>query len=331
MRCPVLPARRLAGGRLARGRRRPADPAPPVVSRSAASGSPPSRRRCWPSSSAAASPSRSAGPRSWAASARRARAGPVDEDAIALLAQRVEETVRAKGAAEVPEPRRRPGDPRAAARARRGGLPAVRQRLPVVRLAGRLRARDRRRCAQARGREASGDGTPAQTSGRTAVAHQDRCMATGVTRARRAVPDSSDYEGAARHGRGRHRPQAGSAAARAARSARPGGCGSSGSGRPRASTRTTRSTWERRDVVMTNWRDGSINFEQRGRGVPRLLERQRGQHRDHQVLPRRGGHAAARVVAQAAHRPGGQDLPQGAARSTATSPARPTPRSSTTS
>jgi len=23
-------------------------------------------------------------------------------------------------------------------------------------------------------------------------------------------------------------------------------------------------TWERRDVVMTNWRDGSINFEQRG-------------------------------------------------------------------
>src|SRR5215475_11279104 len=22
--------------------------------------------------------------------------------------------------------------------------------------------------------------------------------------------------------------------------------------------------WERRDVVMTNWRDGSINFEQRG-------------------------------------------------------------------
>src|SRR3954463_1273223 len=27
-------------------------------------------------------------------------------------------------------------------------------------------------------------------------------------------------------------------------------------------------TWERRDVVMTNWRDGSINFEQRGVEVP---------------------------------------------------------------
>src|SRR5687768_18376658 len=27
-------------------------------------------------------------------------------------------------------------------------------------------------------------------------------------------------------------------------------------------------TWERRDVVMTNWRDGSINFEQRGVEYP---------------------------------------------------------------
>src|SRR5580692_63387 len=42
--------------------------------------------------------------------------------------------------------------------------------------------------------------------------------------------------------------------------------------------------WERRDVVMTNWRDGSVNFE------------------------RRGGHAAARVVAQAARRPGDRRL-----------------------
>ena len=27
-------------------------------------------------------------------------------------------------------------------------------------------------------------------------------------------------------------------------------------------------TWERRDVVMTNWRDGSVNFEQRGVEYP---------------------------------------------------------------
>src|SRR2546423_14743429 len=26
--------------------------------------------------------------------------------------------------------------------------------------------------------------------------------------------------------------------------------------------------WERRDVVMTNWRDGSVNFEQRGVEFP---------------------------------------------------------------
>ena len=27
-------------------------------------------------------------------------------------------------------------------------------------------------------------------------------------------------------------------------------------------------TWEQRDVVMTNWRDGSVNFEQRGVEFP---------------------------------------------------------------
>src|ERR1700681_3298231 len=27
-------------------------------------------------------------------------------------------------------------------------------------------------------------------------------------------------------------------------------------------------TWESRDVVMTNWRDGSVNFEQRGVEFP---------------------------------------------------------------
>jgi ribonucleoside-diphosphate reductase alpha chain len=27
-------------------------------------------------------------------------------------------------------------------------------------------------------------------------------------------------------------------------------------------------TWERRDVVMTNWRDGSVNFSQRGVEFP---------------------------------------------------------------
>ena len=46
-------------------------------------------------------------------------------------------------------------------------------------------------------------------------------------------------------------------------------------------------TWERRDVVMTNWRDGTVNFEQRGVEFPELLVGQRHQHRHQQVLPRR--------------------------------------------
>src|SRR5690349_1917429 len=29
-------------------------------------------------------------------------------------------------------------------------------------------------------------------------------------------------------------------------------------------------TWERRDVVMTNWRDGTVNFEQRGVEFPQF-------------------------------------------------------------
>ena len=77
---------------------------------------------------------------------------PVDEDSIALLAQKVEETVRAKGAAEVPSHEVGLAILGPAARAGRGRLPAVRQRLPVVRLAGRLRAGDRR--------AARGDGRP---------------------------------------------------------------------------------------------------------------------------------------------------------------------------
>ncbi len=70
---------------------------------------------------------------------------PVSEDDLALLAQRVEEAVRATGCGRDRQPRRRPGDPRPAARARRDRLPAVRQRLPRLRLASRT-SRPRSRC-----------------------------------------------------------------------------------------------------------------------------------------------------------------------------------------
>ena len=51
---------------------------------------------------------------------------PVDEDDLALLAQRVEEAVRATGAAEIDAHEVGLADPRPAARARRGRLPALR-------------------------------------------------------------------------------------------------------------------------------------------------------------------------------------------------------------
>ena len=70
-------------------------------------------------------------------------------------------------------------------------------------------------------------------------------------------------------------------------------------------------TWERRDVVQTNWKTGETIFEQKRRGVPRLLERQRLHDRHHEVLPRRARHRRARVEPEAAHRPGRAHLHQG--------------------
>ncbi len=89
-------------------------------------------------------------------------------------------------------------------------------------------------------------------------------------------------------------------------------------------------SWERRDVVMTNWRDGSINFEQRGVEFPDFWSVN-----------------AANIVTTKYFR-GAVGTPErewslkrlidrvvstyrAPARSTATSPRRPTPRSSTTS
>ncbi|GHG41900.1 hypothetical protein GCM10018791_70290 [Streptomyces zaomyceticus] len=53
--------------------------------------------------------------------------------------------------------------------------------------------------------------------------------------------------------------------------------------------------WERRDVVMTNWRDGSIDFEQRGVEFPDdplqdflallLAQHRRGDVHVHRSLP----------------------------------------------
>ena len=87
---------------------------------------------------------------------------PVSEDDLARLGQAVEDALRGSGQAEFAGPRGRAGDPRPAARARRGRLPALRERLQAVRVRRRLRDRDRHPAQAPRG--AAG---PARWSDRT--------------------------------------------------------------------------------------------------------------------------------------------------------------------
>ena len=98
---PVLPSPRLPRRRLARQPTTAPPSAAAASARSAAAGSPPSRPPASRGQALAASPSRSAGPRSSPASARPARAGRSARTTSPLLAQRVEEAIRATGAAEV--------------------------------------------------------------------------------------------------------------------------------------------------------------------------------------------------------------------------------------
>ena len=62
--------------------------------------------------------------------------------------------------------------------------------------------------------------------------------------------------------------------------------------------------WERRDARITNYRDGSVAFEQLGVEVPGLVEPQRHEHPRPEVLPRDPRHPGARVVAAPGGRPG---------------------------
>ena len=99
------------------------------------------------------------------AGVRRACQGrPVDEDQLALLAQQVEDAIRASGAAEVPSHEVGLAILRAAARARRGRLPALRERLPVLHVAGGLREGDRRAAGAADRRRPSPRAPPAARS-----------------------------------------------------------------------------------------------------------------------------------------------------------------------
>ena len=55
--------------------------------------------------------------------------------------------------------------------------------------------------------------------------------------------------------------------------------------------------WERRDARITNYRDGSVAFEQLGVEFPVTWSLQRHQHRRPEVLPGHAGHARAGAVA----------------------------------
>src|SRR5690606_3076872 len=108
------------------------------------------------------------------------------------------------------------GDPRAAARARRGGLPAVRIGLSRFRKPGGLRGRDPT--------VEGGEGGVMTETSSGAVTRGGKRPRKGLKMKRIFTkPGVHPYD---------------------------------------------EITWERRDVVMTNWRDGSVNFEQRGVEFP---------------------------------------------------------------
>ena len=90
-------------------------------------------------------------------------------------------------------------------------------------------------------------------------------------------------------------------------------------------------TWQRRDVVMTNWRDGSINFEQRGVEFPDFWSVNATNIVTSKYFRGAVGSDARESSLRQLIDRVVRDLPRGRRASTATSPPRTTPRSSTTS
>src|SRR5689334_3673408 len=206
-----------------------------------------------------------------------------------------------RGRRRGPQPRGRARHPRSTARARRGGVPPLRERLSLVLLHRRLREGDRRSPPPRRRYELLKPSSPAgcPTPGRRAEGrtmsnpsppHVHSASATVAGHA--ALP--------ARHRRQRRaEPQTARRRKRNSMTEIVGtthGSGAEGSGAPGSGGRGKKGaggakrpgltierihttpgvhpydevTWERRDVVMTNWRDGSVNFEQRGVEFPQF-------------------------------------------------------------
>ena len=79
-------------------------------------------------------------------------------------------------------------------------------------------------------------------------------------------------------------------------------------------------TWQRRDVVMTNWRDGTVNFEQRGVEFPDFWSVNATNIVTSKYFRGAVGTPTRECEPAADHRPGGGDVHQRPASSTATSP-----------
>src|SRR3954464_2020995 len=197
---------------------------------------------------------------------------------------------RVRGGAQ---PRGGAGNPAPAAGAGRGGLPPLRQRLPGLHLARGLREGDHRAAGPAPSRR---DAAAARHAGRPAGAAP---AGGGAEVVRPRKPGSLTAAGPSRtvstnrytqseQDRSRRFPRRSPTTREnsytmtetedrlsSTRARRGGKAPARGKGLKVKRVFTTPGvhpydevTWERRDVVMTNWRDGSINFEQRGVEFP---------------------------------------------------------------
>ena len=90
-------------------------------------------------------------------------------------------------------------------------------------------------------------------------------------------------------------------------------------------------TWERRDVVQTNWKTGETVFEQRGVEFPDFWSVNASTIVTTKYFRGALRHRRPRDGAQAAHRPGREDLPQGRRGPRLLRDRRPTPSCSSTS
>src|SRR5215218_1845306 len=266
----VLPARRFPCGRQPGGRGRRSDPPPAAV---------PGLREAVHHRRADAADGREALRRDRAVqpgeghqrrqqglqrpAGTRRRAGPVGPAGRGRAqGERLAGDARARG---------RTRDPRPAAGARRSRLPTVRERVPAVRVSGRLRDGDR---AAAGGEGASGHrAAPAEAEpadlNREPVRHRSTSTySTGRSRRTAAVQDTGRGAIMTETVTGHSGSTKRSAAGYRGRKNAPAGLTIERIFTTEGVHPYDEVTWERRDVVQQNWKTGETVFEQRGVEFP---------------------------------------------------------------